>query len=107
MLEAELQKKIIEYLLPLQPEKVILFGSYVYGKPNKESDIDLLVIKDIPKNKVREYRLQIKKMLWQKFNDENIYFDVLVDNEQRIYERIKIGDLFYQEIYNNGQVIYA
>ncbi|MBA7699419.1 hypothetical protein ES703_108114 [subsurface metagenome] len=107
MLEAELQKKIIEYLLPLQPEKVILFGSYGYGKPNKESDIDLLVIKDIPKNKVREYRLQIKKILWQKFNDENIYFDVLVDNEKRISERIKIGDLFYQEIYNNGQVIYA
>src|SRR5438874_3264843 len=26
------------------PEKIILFGSYAYGKPHKESDVDLLVI---------------------------------------------------------------
>ncbi|NJN88049.1 MAG: nucleotidyltransferase domain-containing protein [Leptolyngbyaceae cyanobacterium SL_7_1] len=28
----------------LQPEQVILFGSYAYGEPNVDSDIDLLVI---------------------------------------------------------------
>src|ERR1700729_749132 len=27
-----------------QPDKIILFGSYAYGKPNEESDVDLLVI---------------------------------------------------------------
>src|SRR5262245_46078077 len=26
------------------PEKIILFGSYAYGKPHEESDVDLLVI---------------------------------------------------------------
>jgi predicted nucleotidyltransferase len=26
------------------PEKIILFGSYVYGTPHVESDVDLLVI---------------------------------------------------------------
>ncbi|MFA9393039.1 MAG: nucleotidyltransferase domain-containing protein [Prolixibacteraceae bacterium] len=29
------------------PEKIILFGSYAYGQPNEESDIDLLIIKNI------------------------------------------------------------
>ncbi|MBI5166241.1 MAG: nucleotidyltransferase domain-containing protein [candidate division NC10 bacterium] len=29
-----------------QPSRIILFGSYVYGKPDKDSDIDLLIIKD-------------------------------------------------------------
>ncbi len=28
-----------------QPEKIILFGSYAYGRPGPESDLDLLVIK--------------------------------------------------------------
>lgn len=27
------------------PEKVVLFGSYAYGKPTEESDIDLLIVK--------------------------------------------------------------
>lgn len=30
------------------PEKVILFGSYAYGHPGPDSDIDLLIIKDTP-----------------------------------------------------------
>src|SRR5450432_1994749 len=27
-----------------EPDKIILFGSYAYGKPHNESDVDLLVI---------------------------------------------------------------
>src|SRR5438445_12224786 len=27
-----------------QPDKIILFGSYAYGRPHNESDVDLLVI---------------------------------------------------------------
>ena len=37
----ELIDKIIKLLLPLHPNKIILFGSYAYGKPTDESDIDL------------------------------------------------------------------
>src|SRR5690242_6590378 len=28
----------------LNPEKIVLFGSYAYGNPNPDSDVDLLVI---------------------------------------------------------------
>ena len=28
-----------------QPDKIILFGSYAYGTPNADSDVDILVIK--------------------------------------------------------------
>jgi predicted nucleotidyltransferase len=44
-------------------EKIILFGSYAYGKPTKDSDIDLLVIKNIPENETRDFRLTLKKAL--------------------------------------------
>lgn len=107
MLAADLKYKIIEALKPVNPEKIILFGSYAYGNPGNESDIDLFVIKSIEKEKVRDCRVEIKKLLWKKFRDQNISFDVLVDSEDRIYDRIKIGDRFYEEIYNKGQVIYA
>jgi predicted nucleotidyltransferase len=29
------------------PQKVILFGSYAYGQPTEDSDVDLLVVMDI------------------------------------------------------------
>lgn len=94
-------------LKPYDIEKIILFGSYAYGTPNKDSDIDLLIIKDIPENETRDFRIQLKKALWHKFGNLNLSIDILVDNEQRIQERIEMGDLFYKEIYSKGKPIYA
>ena len=88
-------------------EKIILFGSYVNGIPDKYSDIDLLVIKNIPENETRDFRIKLKKALWIKLGKLNYSFDIVVDNEQRIQKRIEMGDLFYKEIYLEGKTIYA
>jgi len=88
-------------------EKIILFGSYAYGTPNKDSDIDLLVIKNIPENEIRDFRIKLKKALWLKLGQLNLSYDILVDNEPRIQKRIEMGDLFYKEIYSKGLTIYA
>ncbi|WP_297087913.1 nucleotidyltransferase domain-containing protein [uncultured Draconibacterium sp.] len=98
---------IVEELKKTSPEKVILFGSYAYGTPTSDSDIDLLVIKDLKENEVRKYRLQLKKALWEKLKVFNFPFDLIVDSETRIKKRIAMGDLFYKEIYTKGKVIYA
>jgi len=42
----EIKSEIIERLKPLEPNKIILFGSYAYGIPNEDSDIDLFLLKD-------------------------------------------------------------
>jgi len=88
-------------------EKIVLFGSYAYGIPNKYSDIDLLVIKNIPENETRDFRIKIKKALWIKLGKLSYSLDILVDNEQRIIKRIEMGDLFYKEIYSKGKTIYV
>lgn len=45
MIDIEVLKhEIIERLKPLDPDKIILFGSYAYGTPNEDSDIDLYVV---------------------------------------------------------------
>jgi len=99
--------EVTDLLLSFGIEKVILFGSYSTGKQDIESDIDLLVIKDIPADETREFRLKLKKALWKKFASLNYSFDILVDNEDRIWERIALGDLFYKDIYTNGRLLYA
>ncbi len=40
----ELKKQISDALRPLHPEAVILFGSYAWGQPTEDSDIDLYVV---------------------------------------------------------------
>ena len=99
--------EITATLKPYDIEKIILFGSYAYGTPNEDSDINLLIIKNIPENEIRDFRIQLKKALWHKLGNLNLSIDILVDNEQRIQKRIEMGDLFYKEIYSKGKPIYA
>ncbi len=100
--------EIKEVLTSFGVEKIILFGSYAYGVPNTDSDIDLLVIKEnLPESETRNFRLKLKKALWSKIGKYNLPFDLLVDNEERIKKRIEMGDLFYKEIYYKGKLIYA
>lgn len=100
-------ESITRTLIKEGAEKVILFGSYAYGSPTKESDIDILVIKDIPENETRNFRIKMKTALWKSLKNPQFSFDILVDNEQRIQKRILMGDLFYKEILLKGKVLYA
>lgn len=100
--------KIIKLLKPLNLDKIILFGSYAYGTPTHDSDIDILLIKDIPKENIRDLRLQARKMLRNLINEQHLGIDIIADSEQRIYDRINnIKDQFYKEIMNNGKLIYG
>lgn len=99
--------KIIERIKEEQPEKIILFGSHAYGNPGNDSDIDLVVIKNLPTNEIREFRLNLKLKLWDLIKKWNIPVDIIVDNQERINQRIKDGDMFYKEILSKGNVIYA
>ena len=38
------KEEIVKKLKPLKPEKIILFGSYAYGNPNENSDLDICVV---------------------------------------------------------------
>ncbi|MDO9635063.1 MAG: nucleotidyltransferase domain-containing protein [Paludibacter sp.] len=98
---------IVEKIKQEKPEKIILFGSYAYGNPGKESDIDILVIKNIEESKIRDFRVKLKILLWDIITKENVPVDILVDNQERINQRIIDGDMFYREIMMKGNVVYA
>jgi len=44
-IRAVIQKIVQSLVAGYTPEKIILFGSFAYGQPNADSDIDLLIIK--------------------------------------------------------------
>lgn len=83
------------------PDKIILFGSYAYGKPRPESDVDLLVVMDTSLRS-RQQRLEISRAL----SPRPFPLDVIVHTPQQIQKRLEMGDLFLREITSRGKVIY-
>ena len=87
-----------------EPKKVILFGSYAYGEPTGDSDIDLLIIKNTDKRPIDRW-VEVKKLL--RDNSRILPVSPLVYTETEIEERIAIKDFFVEEILEKGEVLYG
>ncbi|MEA3352467.1 MAG: nucleotidyltransferase domain-containing protein [Campylobacterota bacterium] len=105
----ELKPQIIERLKPLNPDKIILFGSYAYGTPTEDSDIDLFLIKDDLKvENIKSYKLELQKKLFDIQKKYLLGIDIFVDSTDRMKNRIEnVKDQFYEEILTRGIKIYG
>ncbi len=83
------------------PEKILLFGSYAYGKATPHSDIDLLIVMDTNKS-VFERHKQISRL----FPHRLFSLDILVRTPSEVAHRLEIGDSFFREILARGRVLY-
>ena len=101
----KIKNEIVERLKPLDPDKIIVFGSYAYGTPNEESDIDLFLLKDdLDLNKSRDYEVRAHILLKDLIKRYKIGFDVLSAPTAFIKKR---EDYFYKvDILQKGKVIY-
>ena len=104
----KLKAEIVKRLEPLKPDRIILFGSYASGRAGPESDVDLLIVKDLPPEGNRAFSLEAKKRLRDLVWREKVALDIFTDSSTRIAQRIeKIHDQFYREIMEKGQTIYG
>ena len=87
-----------------RPEKVILFGSYVYGEPTEDSDIDLLIIKNTDKRPIDRW-VEVKRLL--RGTADKLPVSPFVYTEKEIEERVSIKDFFIEEILKTGKVLYG
>lgn len=101
----KVKTEIVERLKPLDPDKVILFGSYACGTPNEDSDIDLFLIKDDLKvENFDEYELLASKHVTDLIYKYKIGFDLFSASSSYLNER---EDYFYKiDILSNGKVLY-
>lgn len=53
----DIQGACVRIVRHLHPEKVVLFGSYAYGDPGEQSDVDFLVVVDNPPTRQEACRL--------------------------------------------------
>ena len=87
-----------------QPEKVILFGSYAYGRPDPDSDIDLLIIKQTQERPI-DRRVAVIRIIYDPSLRVPVEPIVLTPGE--IHLRQEIGDPFLEEVLTKGEVLYA
>ena len=85
------------------PLKIILFGSYVYGNPTEDSDIDLLIIKNTNKNRVDRF-ITVKKLIYDP--QRKIVVSPLVLTPDELSNRLSMGDDFIKDIISRGIVLY-
>jgi predicted nucleotidyltransferase len=82
-----------------RPRKIILFGSYAYGCPTRDSDVDVMVI--LPIRKGRRPSLEIRRRI-----NAGFPVDILARTPSEISRRLRRGDSFIEEVMAKGLVLY-
>lgn len=87
-----------------KPDKIILFGSRVWGKARRDSDYDLFIVKKGSKKQLHNrtgdiIRLLIKADIWTPV-------DALVYNQQEVDAGQRSGSQFFSQVLHNGRTLY-
>ncbi len=99
---AELLEYIIQRIVAgAKPEKIILFGSYAYGNPTPDSDLDILIIQET-ESRPAERVLRISRLL----RPRPFPMDILVRTPDEVTEALAAEDPFIHEIMHRGKVLY-
>ncbi|MCX8066972.1 MAG: nucleotidyltransferase domain-containing protein, partial [Anaerolineae bacterium] len=94
---AESLPQVVEKLVrEVNPEKIILFGSYAVGEPTPDSDVDLLIIWDTDKPR-RERVVTISLLLYPR----PFPVDIIVKTPRELEEELP-HNFFLREILAKG-----
>ena len=102
-IDEEILKEVIRRIVSvIDPEKIVLFGSHAYGKPKKESDLDLLVI--IKESSLPRYKRSVP--IYRALAGILIPKDIIVYTEKEVEEWRNVPLAFITTIIRKGKVIY-
>ena len=96
-----LPQAIKRIVAELKPEKIIRFGSYAYGKPTLDSEVDLLVAIET-NGKTKEVYRAVSRLLYPR----QFPVDIVIKTPKEIEEALKSGvdnAFFYSRDYQEGE----
>ena len=100
---------IRDALIPLQVDKIILFGSYAKGTSHQDSDIDLFVVTNddfIPDSFAQKMELKLKIAQALHILRESSDIDLIVHTKPMYEKFLKLNSSFKKEILKSGTLIY-
>jgi predicted nucleotidyltransferase len=95
-----IQQVVQQIVRQFCPEKVILFGSYAYGAPTRDSDVDLLVVMEADGNPLHA-AARISAAI-----DHPFPLDILVFEPRKLRASLERGAVFATEVASRGIVLY-
>ncbi len=95
-----IQRVTQQVVAQCHPQKVILFGSYAYGTPTADSDVDLLVVLDTD-----EPQLHVAARIAAAI-DHPFPIDILVRTPKELQAAIQRNGVFAQEVAARGITLY-
>lgn len=98
--QKNIQNIVQQIAAKFNPLKVVLFGSYAYGNPREDSDVDLLVIMDFEASPTHQAVKILKEL------DYHFGLDLITRTPSNINKRLQMGDFFLKEITEKGKVLY-
>ena len=101
----KIKKEIIQRLAPLNPEKIILFGSYAWGNPNEDSDIDLYVVTNdniMPKSWNEKNRIFLTVAREIRSLRKQAAIDLIVHTKKMHEKFLELNSSFSREIIQKG-----
>ncbi len=84
------------------PETIILFGSYAYGRPTPDSDVDLLVVMESDQS-IHARTVELSRVL----SPRPFPVDIITRTPAELKDRLNIGDSFFKEIVTKGKVLHG
>lgn len=83
------------------PEKIILFGSYAWGKPTENSDVDFFIVKET--DNTRDMSRKISRFVFPR----PFPIDIIVYTPEQIEKRKQMRDFFLKDILTSGRVLFS
>lgn len=96
-----LKEVVRRIVAKIKPNKIILFGSYARGNPNKDSDLDLLVIMNTALSFSKRFGL-VSDALYPRL----VPMDFIIKTPKEVKDRLEGFDPFIKEIISQGRVLY-
>ena len=100
--EQKIKDIVDKIVISFKPDKIFLFGSFAWGNPTKDSDIDLLIVK-----KTEESSRKLAQEIDESLFEREMPIDILVYSPKYLEERLSLGDFFIKKIIENGKLLYA
>ncbi len=97
---ADIQRYCDRIAREFRPQRIVLFGSYAYGNPSQDSDVDVMVIMPAGKRGTRP-SLEIRRRI-----SAGCPVDILVRPPEEVERRLRWGDSFITEVMTRGKVMY-
>ena len=97
-----MSRRRMAIIAAFKPRRIILFGSYAYGTPTGDSDVDVLVVMAKSQRPGHRPALRIREKV-----EADFPVDVVVRDPAFVRDRLREGDCFLEEITRRGKVMYA